>query len=299
MFQSKRRSSVSSGSPSRSRNSMSFQLWAVERRAQADDSVVALHQLRGVSIAVRCCAPGAEDACGVPGFDPFGGCWRGGSGGDGDARDLEFGGEMEGQDRQGVEGVFCEEDGARPVRVPRHPEAAGRACGAGVSGLAPCARIERFGADGFAGGVPADEHGVSEAVGVEQPEVAAQRDERGRDAEAGDEAALDAGPEAVGAQRLGVLPDAARQAGEDGEGLVHRASAFMDHQVDGAASGVSAAMVVEHEAVDADGRAPPPPARGVVGIAAVAEGAEGVFEGTGAQGLGLHPPVPGVEEVHV
>ena len=70
----------------------------------------------------------------------------------------------------------------------------------------------------------------------------------------------------------------------------------MDDQVDGSAPILSAEMVVEHEAVDADDRSEPPPTYGIGGIAAVAEGAGDVFEGIASQGLGPHPPVPWIED---
>ena len=86
----------------------------------------------------------------------------------------------------------------------------------------------------------------------------------------------------------------ARQFREEGQGVGHGATLGMDHQVDGPGPSLAAQMVVEHEAVDAEDRSETPPAIGVVGIAAVAEGAGDVFEGTAAQPLCPQPPLPWV-----
>ncbi len=95
------------------------------------------------------------------------------------------------------------------------------------------------------------------------------------------------------------MPGAAgRQLCEEGDGLGHGALVQMDDQLDGSSTAVTARMVVEHEAVDADDRPETPPACGVVGVAAVAEEAEDVFEGIALQPLRLRAPVPWMETFH-
>ena len=72
----------------------------------------------------------------------------------------------------------------------------------------------------------------------------------------------------------------------------------MDHQVDGSGTPLTAQMVVEHEAVDADDRSGTPPASVVFGVRAVAEGADDVFEGVASQPLRLHAAIPRVQMLH-
>ena len=69
-------------------------------------------------------------------------------------------------------------------------------------------------------------------------------------------------------------------------------------RVDGSGAPLPAQMVVEHEAVDADDRFEAPPACVVFGVAAVAEGADDVFEGVASQPLRLHAAIPWVEMLH-
>ncbi len=212
---------------------------------------------------------------------------------------------MEGEGRQGVDGALCDEHGVRPVELPRYPEAAARERGWGsFAGACSRSALAAGGDDLGAGrdpcGVSTDEHGIVVAVGVDQPEVAAQGEEHGREAALVDEVAFHCGPVPLlrmrqqWAEALRGAPGAARQFREEGQGVGHGASLGMDHQVDGTGAPLAAQMVVEHEAVDADDRSETPPASGVVGIAAVAEGAGDVFEGTAAQPLCLQPPIPWV-----
>ena len=99
---------------------------SVEGRPWADDPAVLSDEPgRGV-IAVLSDVVGTEDPAGVPGLDPFGEACRGGAGGDHGASLAPGRDEMQGEDRQGVEGAVCEDHGVRPIRLSRHPVAAAR-----------------------------------------------------------------------------------------------------------------------------------------------------------------------------
>ena len=192
----------------------------------------------------------------------------------------------------------CGQSSSHDTQKPPHAErgwgsfaGAGRRTAVGAGG-------DDLGAGRDPCGVSTDEHGIAVAVGVDQPEVAAQGEEHGREAALVDEVAFHCGPvprlrmRQPWAEALRGAAVAARQFREEGQGVGHGASLGMDHQVDGTGAPLAAQMVVEHEAVDGDDRSETPPASVVVGIAAVAEGAGDVFEGTAAQPLCLQPPIP-------
>ena len=106
---------------------------------------------------------------------------------------------MEGEGRQGVDGALCDEHGVRPVELPRYPEAAAGERGwGGFAGAGGRSALSAGGDDLGAGRVPCgvstDEHGIAVAVGVDQPEVAAQGEEHGRKAALVDEVAFHCGP---------------------------------------------------------------------------------------------------------
>ena len=128
-----------------------------------DPAVLSDEPGRGV-IAVLGGVVGTEDPAGVPGLDPFGEACRGGAGGDHGAALAPGRDEMQGEDRQGVEGAVCEDHGVRPIGFPRHPEAAARGDGAGRRGAAWRRGGEDLGTESLAGRVSADEHGVAVAV---------------------------------------------------------------------------------------------------------------------------------------
>ena len=133
-LQSSGLSSVPSGSPARSLHERVVPVLSVEGRPRADDPAVLSDEPgRGV-IAVLGGVVGTEDPAGVPGLDPFGEACRGGAGGDHGASLAPGRDEMQGEDRQGVEGAVCEDHGVRPIGFPRHPEAAARGDGAGRRG---------------------------------------------------------------------------------------------------------------------------------------------------------------------
>ena len=139
-LQSSGLSSVPSGSPARSRMSVSFQSCPSRAGRGADDPAVLSDEPgRGV-IAVLGGVVGTEDPAGVPGLDPFGEACRGGAGGDHGASLAPGRDEMQGEDRQGVEGAgFARitefgQSGSHDIQKP--PRAATAPVGAGRRGAA-------------------------------------------------------------------------------------------------------------------------------------------------------------------
>ena len=90
---------------------------AFEGRSQADDSVVVSDEAFGGAVALRGGVVGTEDALGVPFLDPCGEGCGGGGAGDCDGTLLPGGEEIEGEDRERVEGAGGEDDGGWPVGV--------------------------------------------------------------------------------------------------------------------------------------------------------------------------------------
>ena len=133
-------------------------------------------------------------------------------------------------------------------------------------------------------------------------EVAAQGDQHGREAAPVDEVAFHRAPLALRWRRWtrpkGGAAGALLHLGEEGQRVRHGTSEPMDRQVDGSGAPLPAQMVVEHEAVDADDRFGMPPACVVFGVAAVAEGAEDIFEGVASQPLRPRAAIPWVEMPH-
>ncbi len=179
----------------------------VEGGAQADDSGVASAETARGVIAVSGGVVGTEDAAWVPGLDPSGDAGGDGAGGDHGASPAFCRDELEGEDRQDIEGVGGQDDGGGPVGLPRYPEAAAR----GWDGLD---------AGRHAGGVSGDEQGIAETVGMDQAEVAAQPDGRVPEAAPLDEVSPEGGPAGVLVRRRGLTATvrerlAARRFGEE------------------------------------------------------------------------------------
>ena len=145
-------------------------------------------------------------------------------------------------------------------------------------------------------------HPIKLSSGARRTEVAAQGDQHGREAAPVDEVAFHRAPLALRWRRWtrpkGGAAGALLHLGEEGQRVRHGTSEPMDRQVDGSGAPLPAQMVVEHEAVDADDRFGMPPACVVFGVAAVAEGAEDIFEGVASQPLRPRAAIPWVEMPH-